>query len=863
MMKYTKKHGVKHINCIIKHTEKNFYRNRGNGGSGKRISRKFPDEPCRPGFKQKISREGRMEAISTLTWCRRHNVLVVGAKASPHYDDVKGRIVKGAPIGMQSYAGRKGWTEGLVPQNPAYSLYLAFLPEYVVVDCDIHTQTAEETFGRLFTVLHTTANYIVESGSGGYHFYYKKPENKEHWIKNTNLKRLGEYDAKKQVDIQTDKGGVYLAGSSYEYNGKQYNYTAVKGTLDEIGEMPKWLVDALDEHYGEKHVEPQRDPTEVESRPETAQTTQIPDERTQIIEIVELLPMECIDNYTDWIMIGMVFFNEGLTLQDWEAVSRRSRKYEAGCCVSHWNSFKEEKNRKVSVASLWKKLKDMNPAEFAERMETRRDFWKLIKELNHNDCARFFYNMKQTAYLWNERMGWLTLSKENIWSRSERQVPSNLKRNFADTMQEITKEQRNAELRRYAAECQKNTVEDQPKITKEHQQKMKLIKEAYLKFGNSDFDNGVINFLPSYYVKEYLESLVDMNIKIFAFTNGCLDLEMGKFRKIRPDDYVSTTAGYDLNLSSNKKAREETKKFMASLFENFETERYLLCVLAFCLLGVNKFEEFYCFTGSGGNGKGALVDLIQSVFGEYYMSVENNLFTRSADKIDQGIPELVNARYKRILMTSEPESEDRLQGGLLKKISGNDMIGARRLNSNDVIKYIAQFKLFLQMNNIPNMTKVDGGIVRRVRIIHFPFKFVAEPKPGTEERQGDPDLKDTYCKSLEWRNEFMLMLWETYMECKDVKQLKMPESVKDATGDYLNDNNWLKEWLNTHYEITNKEDDKIASEELRVSYMQDCNVGACDARKFKQCLIDQNKIKWKKAKNGNFYIGLKHIQQQE
>jgi phage/plasmid-associated DNA primase len=209
------------------------------------------------------------------------------------------------------------------------------------------------------------------------------------------------------------------------------------------------------------------------------------------------------------------------------------------------------------------------------------------------------------------------------------------------------------------------------------------------------------------------------------------------------------------------------------------------------------------------------------------------------------------------MMTTEPETDDKLQGGLLKKISGGDPIEARTLHSKHIVKYVPQFKVILQMNNIPKMSKIDGGIERRMRIIQFPFKFVAKEKMCEPyHRLGDPDVKEKHCKSPEWRDEFMLMLTEVYISIKDLKTLKTPPSVANATNDYIDDNNPLKLWLNKHYNITKDENHKIGATELKRSYLEDNNIEKIADASFKS-LLEFNGVVRKRETAGVFYVGLK------
>ena len=105
------------------------------------------------------------------------------------------------------------------------------------------------------------------------------------------------------------------------------------------------------------------------------------------------------------------------------------------------------------------------------------------------------------------------------------------------------------------------------------------------------------------YFSSSFSDLLDKNIKLFAFTNGVIDLRTNEFRLIRPDDYISVTCGYDYSPKSDPETREEIMNWFSSLFETNEERDYLLQKLAYCLDGDQSRQEFDFLLGKGANGK--------------------------------------------------------------------------------------------------------------------------------------------------------------------------------------------------------------------------------------------------------------------
>jgi len=786
--------------------------------------------------------------------------------AHDFYESINATIVSGCMTATLSKKGEwkktftfpDGWQKTTNKKySKIYNGYAMLMGErhgMIAIDIDDPTLPCAEELINLMNSCN-----MVQQTKKGYHYVFKYT---------SILKQTTGTDSTK-IDIRSDGGCIFCEPSTCKNPDGDVvaSYEWIKQPFEdeELVEVPQQVIDyltKLDRRYiGVEEPKKIRKPISETSSVETDPKEDTKEEMdTGLVKVIHALDAKFFDAYDDWVKIGMICYNEGLPLELWDEVSKKSSAYEAGACKKKWDTFGKNDGRKLTGATLWKALKLSNPSAFWSLMPERKDFWNTIELLNHKDIAKYFYNVNPDNYLWDEAMGWYLLTSGNIWKHSEKGMPSGLKRHVADTMQELAIETKKAELATYTSKASETTNPDEQKLlTKKHVEKMGKINEAYKKFGTSEFCNGVIAFLPSFYEKEGLQDIMDMNRTVFAFTDGLFDLTECKFRPIVPTDYISTTTGYPYPKSSSPTIRSALKKFLFGLFEDKKTEEYLCNVLASCLFGGNRWEEFYVFTGSGGNGKGVISELLMNSFGEYYYSVDNTLFTKPADRKESPSPVLVAARCKRIMMTTEPESDDKLQSGLIKKISGNDIIEATAKYSNNVIRYVPQFKLILQTNNIPKLNRIDGGVERRMRIINFPFKFVSADKMGEEEknnRLGDPDVKDIHCKSEAWRNEFMLMMTEIYATIKSLKSLPTPSSVAEATGNYMDDNNPLKTWLAKYYHITTNESDQILASEMKRSFIEDNRLEKFGDGTFKNLMIF-NGIKWKHTNAGNAYLCIK------
>ena len=59
------------------------------------------------------------------------------------------------------------------------------------------------------------------------------------------------------------------------------------------------------------------------------------------------------DAYDSWLTLSMMCKHEGLALATWDAMSRRSDKYEEGACAAKWDGF-TVRTRPLTQATAWK-----------------------------------------------------------------------------------------------------------------------------------------------------------------------------------------------------------------------------------------------------------------------------------------------------------------------------------------------------------------------------------------------------------------------------------------------------------------------------------------------------------------------------
>ena len=115
-----------------------------------------------------------------------------------------------------------------------------------------------------------------------------------------------------------------------------------------------------------------------------------------------------------------------------------------------------------------------------------------------------------------------------------------------------------------------------------------------------------------------------------------------------------------------------------------------------------------------------------------------------------------------------------------------------------MLEFYPQFTLFINCNDLPELSATDDGIKRRVRNIHYPFQFKDEKylKDNKNFRLIDVNL---YTKLInpDYIQEFILMLLERAFIYKDAS-IKTPESIINDSNKYCDENNILYNWFTAH-----------------------------------------------------------------
>lgn len=548
---------------------------------------------------------------------------------------------------------------------------------------------------------------------------------------------------------------------------------------------------------------------------------QIQDQVQIIKALASMLTSQRADSYDSWMQVGWCLHNIGCSmvlpadtfLDDWIAFSKKSDKFEEGVCENLWEEM-EFRTNGLGIGSLRMWAKEDDPEQYSS---ITCNWLELLLDKcfskTQNDVAHVLYELYAKRFVcsgftkntWFEYKHHRWISIDGAYS---------IRRELSAYVFSLF-EKKAAELK------QKEVASLDEKEASVWKAKVKVFGELCLKLKTTGFKDGVIKECAEFFYTRDFESKLDTKKNLIGFENGVYDLEAGEFRSGQPDDYITFTTHYDYAMEDDPETEEEIMRFLQSIMPDDEMVRYILLVCAYMLHGHKSWEVFWFFVGVGRNGKGVLTTLLKVALGDYYYEPSITVVTAIQKSGSSPTPELARAKGKRVLSASEPDDGDKdtkFRVSKLKQLRGNDIIQVRALYK-DCEEFTPQFGMIFQMNDMPELSKLDDAIQQSLKVVKFPYQFVQEDMlmHPDYQRPIDCSLKDKFETGIKYRQQFMRMLTKVYKEQiagKNKKPPPDPEYVKVETKAYFDDNNPVAIWLRNKYDFTGNELDRIRTNDL-------------------------------------------------
>lgn len=321
--------------------------------------------------------------------------------------------------------------------------------------------------------------------------------------------------------------------------------------------------------------------------------------------------------------------------------------------------------------------------------------------------------------------------------------------------------------------------------------------------------------------------------------NGVLNLRDFTVTEHKPEFLMTRMLGTSMPKSSGKP--EKWLNFLSQIFNNDpELIRYIQKALGYSLSGDTSEQCAFFLYGTGRNGKSTFLEVARKIMGDYATNIqpESIMVKSNTNSANSDIARLKGARF---VTSVEPNEGMRLNEGLLKQLTGDDMITARKLYG-DEFEFRPEFKLWMATNHKPTIRGTDLGIWRRIHIIPFSVTIpesAVDKKLSHKLMQELPDI-------LSWIAEGY-KLWKT-------EGLRKPKVIADAVEEYRNEMDVISAFLGSDYVVQGGEVKAQALYAVYCQWCSECNEYKMPSRKFG--LEMTKRYNKQKKKDAFYYIGI-------
>lgn len=268
----------------------------------------------------------------------------------------------------------------------------------------------------------------------------------------------------------------------------------------------------------------------------------------------------------------------------------------------------------------------------------------------------------------------------------------------------------------------------------------------------------------------------DSDLWLFNTPGGTVDLRTGGLRYHDPQDLITRVA--------TATPKGHCPRFLSFLTETFgdddDTIAFIQRLLGYALTGTCQEHMLAFCYGTGGNGKGVLLNTVQRIFGSYAATAAVETFTRST--YERHSTDLAMLRGRRLVLAQETDDGQRWAEAKIKSITGGDEITARYMRQ-DNFTFLPQFTLIIAGNHKPSLQNVDEAIKRRLIMIPFDHTVPANRR--------DPKLVEAL--EAEWPGILAWMI----QGCLEWQRntLNPSAAARAATKDYLLEEDALGRFL--------------------------------------------------------------------
>jgi len=514
----------------------------------------------------------------------------------------------------------------------------------------------------------------------------------------------------------------------------------------------------------------------------------------------KLLPMLAdfrAEERNEWITVGWILYNIGdasaQAMEQWMDFSARcEEKYDEANCIYEW----ERMSKKDLTLGTLKYFASIDSPHLYKEFKKEQAEHYVKESLNgsHNDVAKVLFSEYGTEFVCASISGktWFQF-RDHRWEEIEEGVF--LREKISEDVVLKYSEMGSDLFAKLAGNHDKG---EEAMFNARLKQVQKIINNLKA----SPYKSNIMKEAMEVFYDRRFKQKLDQNPYIIGFKNGVYDLKLNEFRAGRPEDFVNKNMPIDYKeYNETDEPVQDVIEFLLKVFPDESIRTYFLDTYSDIFVGGNKQKKVYMWTGEGDNAKSITQKFFELMLGELAIKFNTQYFTGKKVASGSANPELSRAAPPvRHATMEEPDADEQLNIGELKKLSGGDSYWARDLfeRGKSTREVFPMFTLTFICNKLPKLKYSDKATWNRIRVIPFESTFVdpSEPCPSTLDeqlRQKRFPMDKEFGKKIP--NMVSAFAWYLLQWRQKISVRIEPAKVREATAVYRRQNDIYRQFI--------------------------------------------------------------------
>jgi len=306
---------------------------------------------------------------------------------------------------------------------------------------------------------------------------------------------------------------------------------------------------------------------------------------------------------------------------------------------------------------------------------------------------------------------------------------------------------------------------------------------------------------------------INENINKIPVLNGVLDLEKLELESFTPKYrfFNKIQIVYDPLIKP-----EKILDFFDSILIDEKDKRVIQELFGYLLLRDYKYQHAFMFLGTGRNGKGKTLNLMEMFIGKV------NTCSIPLQKI--GVDNFITSKLHNKLanLSGDLSDSDLKETGMFKQVTGEDTLTADR-KFLTAIEFKNYAKMVFACNQLPYVNDTSPGFWERWILIDFPYQFIDNPIDKMD-KKADKRILDTISTSKEMTG---LLTWAL----EGLKRLRTNNKFSISTTNETMRKTWIRKassfaaFLDDEIEYSGI--DNIPVDNLNRAYTEYCREHKC------------------------------------